>query len=378
MERLSYDLVEKILGSLPRKNVEAVAEAVEGCRRLEHWDAAAKDQLENRLLLDVTVSVQQPITNDKNSDPRIDISCRVILHRGGYRAWNFTQWRYAWIRNVYIKTSLYTGRPNDPYTGNADQALRSLSLPVEPSARGSLLYYHGPQFDDNGNDNKLWAGLQVVDLSWKFLQAAQKGFSNVTIHRSKHISCEAFEKFVVDHICQGAVLESLQCLGDCTKSRNILAVVARLFRERRGRPLKLKLHCVHFKQAEVELIIDNWLQSDGAFEEKTISWCGTDGHAINRVKYKQFVRTYSCGYLAHPTRRSSLKITRGTIQVKQFHPWTLVPSTSTVRVFVVGDCLDRCHGRGSNQGLLRLLQRPYLLPNESERRAQESYWRMGN
>uniref|UniRef100_A0A1I8A8M6 DUF5051 domain-containing protein n=1 Tax=Steinernema glaseri TaxID=37863 RepID=A0A1I8A8M6_9BILA len=203
MDHLFYDLVEEIVAYLPRKDVETIARVADGRQGLEHWSAAAEGQLENRFLVDVTVVAGQ--TDDGVGINFLTI--QKILSEGRRESWNFLNWRFAWMRSVQIEAYPLLRQS----TADMNQVLRSISLPVDPSARGSLVFYLGPFVaDDRLIPFRYDSDPEVSRLAWKILQAAQKDFPTVNIHQSAHISHEAYDEFVNDFRQRGAFVETLR------------------------------------------------------------------------------------------------------------------------------------------------------------------------
>uniref|UniRef100_A0A1I8AQA4 F-box domain-containing protein n=1 Tax=Steinernema glaseri TaxID=37863 RepID=A0A1I8AQA4_9BILA len=287
MDHLFYDLVEEVVSYLPRKDVNTIAKVAAKSQRLEKWSAAAEDQLENRFLLDVYVHFGR---SKKKDAPKIYLSARRrIPDRGIDGYWNFRGWRYAWIRSVVVDaTRVRYGLHYKYKPAEIDQVLRMVSLPVDPSIRTSLCC------------------TATNDLAVKILLATQKGFATVEVSAESNHP-DVFEDFAIDHLEHGVSLQKLTSY----KGENICAAVAPLFRERRGKPLNIQLLGRHLDRWDMELIIDNWLQSDGTYEEKRLRYQSnfTQTKFTSWCKRRGIVTFAFGGYLAHPTRSSSLAVT---------------------------------------------------------------------
>uniref|UniRef100_A0A1I7Z130 F-box domain-containing protein n=1 Tax=Steinernema glaseri TaxID=37863 RepID=A0A1I7Z130_9BILA len=239
MDHLSYDLVEEVVGYLPRRDVETIARASSRSMALERWNIAAEDQLDNH---DYT---------------------EFVVDRLGRR---------------------------------------------------------------------------TVGISWKMLQATQKNaFADVVLRHYKNGDPDAFGDLLSNWIQRGGIWEKLRCDGSFPLKKAIEAV-APLFGRNRGRPLELELPdlpdvCINLDL--VLLIVDNWWNSDGAFEEKRVAWKKSRRPSVwNRVENKS-KRRKKCnhnfimgedldnGYLAHHSGRSSLFLSLEGIRIEKFQPWHL-------------------------------------------------------
>uniref|UniRef100_A0A1I7Z0P5 F-box domain-containing protein n=1 Tax=Steinernema glaseri TaxID=37863 RepID=A0A1I7Z0P5_9BILA len=341
MDHLSYDLVEEVVRYLPRRDVKTIARVSSRSSGLEEWNAAAEDQLENRFALDVRVYIQKqkkvpdPLkedamdaddSSDDSSDgssveeeveSKIFLSVLKHLPNGQQEQWNFLQWRLAWIRNLTIETTV-----RDCAYPEADlhEVLRSVSLPVDPSIRSVLKVDHGDP------------DMRTVGISWKILQATQKdAFADVFLRNCKNGDPDEFGDLVSNWIQRGGIWEKLRCDGSFPPKKAIEAV-APLFGGNRGRPLELELPDVCINPDFVLLIIDNWWNSDGTFEEKQVTWKQSRRASVwNRIENKSKNRKKcnhnftmldsDSGYLVHHSRRSTLSISLKGIRVEKFQPW---------------------------------------------------------
>uniref|UniRef100_A0A1I7YUP2 F-box domain-containing protein n=1 Tax=Steinernema glaseri TaxID=37863 RepID=A0A1I7YUP2_9BILA len=309
MENLFYDLVEEVVNFLPRKDVETIARVAKESQDLENWSIAAEDHLEKRFLLDVDVHIER---TGKWNDPKVRLSVKKTLPGGLEEDWNFKQWRYAWLHRVNI----YLTSESTYKEVEMEQVLRSVSLPVDPSASGILRLQENLRYPENA--------ACLIDLSQKVLQATQKDFSYVIINHSPFISTTVFDDFIADIITQGVFLEHVQHFCRRETQQKIWEAAAPLFEKKRGRPLEIKLWKNRLECEHMELIIESWLKSDGTYESKEISYSASDtAWRTLRDKYKQILGGDYCGYLVHPTRHSSLYVSKNKIRVEEYEPWHL-------------------------------------------------------
>uniref|UniRef100_A0A1I8AVN6 SPASM domain-containing protein n=1 Tax=Steinernema glaseri TaxID=37863 RepID=A0A1I8AVN6_9BILA len=167
----------------------------------------------------------------------------------------------------------------------------------------------------------------LVDLFWKTIENTQKEFAAVYVYNIQGHNIDAFGEFIADSIERGTSLDLLSYSGLSFTMSRICEAIAPLFGKTRGRPLKVSLPCDVLEAADVELIIDAWLQSDGTFEEKEVE-CGemlgpeeVECFTVNGKYEAVTLGDSSCRYLAHPTKRSSLLIGYNEIRVVKFEPW---------------------------------------------------------
>uniref|UniRef100_A0A1I7YUJ1 F-box domain-containing protein n=1 Tax=Steinernema glaseri TaxID=37863 RepID=A0A1I7YUJ1_9BILA len=310
MDYLGYDLVEEIVGYLPPEDVDVISRVAAESPGLPAWSLAADEQLEKRFLLDIHISIDEE--DDKKKSPTIRLSAVKILSDELEEVpWNFTQWRYAAIRNITIKPkSIYDTHQGTPT--DLKKVLRIVSLPVDHRAEGSLSV--------TGDARSPAAGALV----WKILRATQKLFVKVHLTHLRSDPSGAFEDFVADYIDRGVFLDDLRCFGDQTEQNRICAAVAPLFGRKRGRPLTLMLSKVRFEFEDIERILEEWLKSDGAYEDKKL---GVRAHCLRNAAWRtitdkfNFVGNAEGGFIAHPMKRSSLHITRKTIHVVRYQRW---------------------------------------------------------
>uniref|UniRef100_A0A1I7Y4U3 F-box domain-containing protein n=1 Tax=Steinernema glaseri TaxID=37863 RepID=A0A1I7Y4U3_9BILA len=296
MDYLPYDLVEEVVGYLPRRDVRIIAKVSSRRPTLENWSFAAEDQLENRVLLDVYACVQcEPVTREVESsedelesrifveggfffnhniaETKIFLSATRDLPNGGKEEWNCLQWRYAWIRNLTVETSYEHFETSyedfvEPIPGtevDLQKALRLVSLPVDPSARGSLIV----------EQHLGYSREEEHDVYRRMINAVQKEFVKVKLIDREGYFSNTMEELAIGFINKGVFLEDMN-FHDCNLPRiakaEISEAVASEFGRKRGRPLEVR---IPFYSEEivsiVESIAENWHQSDGAFEEKRVS-----------------------------------------------------------------------------------------------------------
>uniref|UniRef100_A0A1I7YUL7 F-box domain-containing protein n=1 Tax=Steinernema glaseri TaxID=37863 RepID=A0A1I7YUL7_9BILA len=336
MDHLFYDLVEEIVGYLPREDVDTIAYVAKRCQELKNWSAAAEDQLENRFLLDVAVVV------DENA-PKVYLCAKKTLPDGSKVYWDFTRWRYAWIKGIVINGASVR---NSIVEADVDQVLRTVSLPIQPSddlyalrvGRLSISLPFG-QYSDCDNLGAPHRDYFVLSpessaLALRILQVVQKEFTIVDMNRA------AFEDpsgicldFITDYLAHGPNLETLfyyhgHQVGKRPEDRRIWPVIAPLFAQERGAGkelgglLNLRLVNLPFKNEDIERIVESWWQSDGILEPKSVGWDRPRNTLLRDLKKK-----YSCvehrdgAYIPHPTRESSMYVTKKYIRVMKYRPW---------------------------------------------------------
>uniref|UniRef100_A0A1I7YVC0 F-box domain-containing protein n=1 Tax=Steinernema glaseri TaxID=37863 RepID=A0A1I7YVC0_9BILA len=330
MDYLLYDLVEEIVCYLPRKDVEVISRVAARSQELKNWSAASEDQLENRFLLDVEATVEkwpdekQPRLPGHLTSPKINLSARKILPDGSIEAWNFKQWRFAWIRNLRIGTTFFMASrvANDPgVLTDTEQAFRTVSLPIDPSAGGELVvsgrgFCHG-----------------MADCCSNILQVVSKDFARVRAVVPKRLvddfpedvlEFDAFNNFVVDYLESGPLLEDLLYENGCCAEK-VWRAIALVFGRRRGTPLEIKLVNIGFLQSAIRRIVKHWWNSDGAFEKKKVMAQPLSSEVsawlASQNSYNFMRKRKNVGYIAHRTKRSSLYITKESISVVEFRPW---------------------------------------------------------
>uniref|UniRef100_A0A1I7ZJ62 F-box domain-containing protein n=1 Tax=Steinernema glaseri TaxID=37863 RepID=A0A1I7ZJ62_9BILA len=322
MDFLPYDLVEEVVNYLPRADVETIARVAARSPELEAWNLASEYQLEKRFTLDVHVRIKQT-----EGGPRITMS--VLKNRPNYSTgWNYTKWSYAWIREVTIEQTV-------PWEGQRAevqmlQALRCVSLPVDPSVHASLTSASGVGVLECCSRYVDKYGAEETDLYWKMLRATQKEFVNVTVRAGNRDPRGAIEEFAADFIQRGHFLESLDCRILSRWQGTLFGAIAPLFGRVRGRPLKIDLGLFHQDPEEIQLCVDNWWKSDGIFEDIEVSYrvdifenAEKDDRLCESIrnKYKTAVINRHRVVLAHPSRRSSLFIENERIEIMKFRPW---------------------------------------------------------
>uniref|UniRef100_A0A1I7Y5T4 F-box domain-containing protein n=1 Tax=Steinernema glaseri TaxID=37863 RepID=A0A1I7Y5T4_9BILA len=259
MDHLSYDLVEEVVSFLPRSDVETIAKVASRCTDLENWSFAAEDQLENRFLLDVDAYVQSVfVTEEEYSDEEDDfieedVEMRIFilvtrdLPNGKVEDWNFLRWRYAWIRHLTIT------------------ALRVISLPVDPSVGASF----------SVEQNMLYRQ-EALDVYCKMLKAVQKGFVKVELSDDDS-DADRIKELAIESLNKEIFLEKL-IFQDCDLPPDAMAEISEAiafeFGRKRGRSLEVRIPSSSNEKILpiVKRIAENWHQSDGAFEEKQVTW----------------------------------------------------------------------------------------------------------
>uniref|UniRef100_A0A1I7Y570 F-box domain-containing protein n=1 Tax=Steinernema glaseri TaxID=37863 RepID=A0A1I7Y570_9BILA len=170
MDDLFYDHVEHIVNFLPGKDVKTIAKVAKRSPELKNWRIAAKYHLKKRFLLDVDVRVKESDAGEGG----VSVHLRVekTLHNGRHEDWNFTEWQFAWIRNVKINTYEhsygYVGVQTDLH-----QVLRAVGLPVDASTGATL----------DGSCCTTSVTPAISDTALKILQATQKEFVKVKMSR---------------------------------------------------------------------------------------------------------------------------------------------------------------------------------------------------
>uniref|UniRef100_A0A1I7YBD6 F-box domain-containing protein n=1 Tax=Steinernema glaseri TaxID=37863 RepID=A0A1I7YBD6_9BILA len=272
MDHLPFDRVEEIANFLPRKDVGTIARVAARSPGLENWSVVSDDQLERRVLLEVCVHLQgfKHKENEEEKSPRIRISVQKLLSDGSREEWDFKNWRYAWIHTLYITASpreepLDTVAPKRAFKeSDVRQAMSLVSLPVDPSVRTRLSIATECAGEGELPD-------KLVDLFWDTVEETQKGF--VDVSATGDDVDVALESFVAYCIEQGAFLEELSYYNSLEGDEGHAVVynaVASLFGETRGRPLYVYLEGLVLDFDYIEIVIDDWLLSDGIYEMKTV------------------------------------------------------------------------------------------------------------
>uniref|UniRef100_A0A1I7YVC5 F-box domain-containing protein n=1 Tax=Steinernema glaseri TaxID=37863 RepID=A0A1I7YVC5_9BILA len=330
MDHLSYDLVEEVVTYLPPTDVKTIARVASRSPELEYWGIAAEDQLDNRFLLDVDVIVQE--LNPEDNDPKVRLSVKKILSDDTEEPWNFKQWRFAWIRNVTIKMCTDAREVTDGVAG-MDEVLRVVSLPIDPSAQASLKLTDDctPTFFIHDTDRDTLGEVPespVAGLSWKLLWATQKAFAKVDVQHPFFKNARLLEEVVTQYIRCAVFLEELDVHGrwgsSQLASRNLSSEIAPLFGQALGRPLSLRFPSISFRMGDVARILKSWLKSDGIYEEKVISvrrMLVSLSDLTNQKKFSSMVVLSRSGYLAHPSKGSTLCIDHYQMSIEEFEPW---------------------------------------------------------
>uniref|UniRef100_A0A1I7Z3F2 FBA_2 domain-containing protein n=1 Tax=Steinernema glaseri TaxID=37863 RepID=A0A1I7Z3F2_9BILA len=277
-------------------------------RGLENLSIAAVDQLGNRLLLDVYVRLLGYEREEKKveKNPRIRLFVAKRLSDGTLKEWDFDGRQYAWIQNLYITASLNHGSYEKYKESDVHEMMR-LDKRVRKTRILTGDSYLTPR--------------NLVDLFWDTIANTRKEFVNVFVNSADSEALGPLDGFVAESIEGGAFLEVLDYYGNLGPQRSVCEAIASFFGETRGRPLTVYVHYT-LQADDMELIIDAWLQSDGTFEEKAVSWCGdVNPGTWNALKYRNILGRRICGYLAHPSRSSSLLISDDEILVVKFDPW---------------------------------------------------------
>uniref|UniRef100_A0A1I7XZ85 F-box domain-containing protein n=1 Tax=Steinernema glaseri TaxID=37863 RepID=A0A1I7XZ85_9BILA len=327
MDHLSYDLVEELASFLPRPDLETIARVAARSSALEKWSVMSEDQLERRFLLDIYVQLQgfERKEEEAEKSPQIRISVQKHLPGETTEEWDFICWRYAWIRKLYIFVSLEEELRDDRLPrlafkeSDLHQVMRLVSLPVDRSVRSTLHV----DYDEDGDNFSTCPNL--VDLFWKIVGKTRKEFVAVEIV-SIFAYHDPLDLFAAQSIEQEAFLQDLSYSrhGDYgATQRRIFEAIAPFFGKTRGKPLQVCFGS-YVSWDDVELIIDAWLLSDGTVEEKVIDWYEEeDAPGICdalKGKYRDILQIPDGGFLAHPTRRSSLSISEYEIRVVKFDP----------------------------------------------------------
>uniref|UniRef100_A0A1I7YU88 F-box domain-containing protein n=1 Tax=Steinernema glaseri TaxID=37863 RepID=A0A1I7YU88_9BILA len=319
MDHLFFDLVDEIVNFLPRSDVETIARVARRSSRLEFWSAAAEDHLENRFLLDVRVYVEKALI--KKELPKVFLSAKKTLPNGLEEDWNFTRWRYAWIRDVSVETE--RGQEFfDFKESHLDQVVRCVSLPVEPGPRGSLHVFH----------NHTKRPRKVIAVTWAILLNTQRGFAVVDLEHSKRDPPEFFENYVMMSISRGRYLRELRTRRYLRELRTsgivtqikLASTLTPLFGIRYETPLSLEVPIFPpLEQGEVEEMIETWLKSDGRLNDISIFCVNYYWEGDSPPKHEFLMERPNLGYLVHPTKRTTLTISDRMISVEQFRPWHL-------------------------------------------------------
>uniref|UniRef100_A0A1I7ZTH5 F-box domain-containing protein n=1 Tax=Steinernema glaseri TaxID=37863 RepID=A0A1I7ZTH5_9BILA len=333
MDHLLYDLVEEVVNYLPRDDVKTIAKVAATSRSLKNWSIAAEDHLENRFLLDVHASVLDLDPDEEEVLPFTVLSVKKGLPYDRSKEWDFTGWRYAWIRNITIETTIHH-RPFE--RADMQKVLRVASLPVDPSARGLLKVEHNVDASEDDvsepesydSYDLLRVGNQAVGLSWEILRVTQKEFVNVHLQGSYEGVEGDFAEFAAGCVEKGMFLEKFCCIDTYEPLGKIFRAAAPLFGRRRRTPLKFELSQASFESADLDAIIDRWWNSDGTWGQiEMMWWLREDPEFDVRPTYIiggeriPFVETPIGAYVAHPTRRSTLAIDMEHVRLVRFQPW---------------------------------------------------------
>uniref|UniRef100_A0A1I7YC43 F-box domain-containing protein n=1 Tax=Steinernema glaseri TaxID=37863 RepID=A0A1I7YC43_9BILA len=138
--------------------------------------------------------------------------------------------------------------------------------------------------------------------------------------------CACVQEFVVEEppkIFFGAT----NCAKvNVAQQRRICAAVAPMFEEK-GRPLELHFYGSDSVPDHIDAIVELWRNSDGTFGEKKLEWRAESESNSDSLwrqikeKYNPILESKHSGYLAHPSRRSSLFISFWCARMEKFQPW---------------------------------------------------------
>ncbi|KAK0408354.1 hypothetical protein QR680_003903 [Steinernema hermaphroditum] len=259
------------------------------------WNAAAREDHQVELyLLDIDVYISE--------DKQIHLSVKKRLsNEQSAGPWDFQDWQRAQISAVRIHSDIstigYDHRPSDLV-----EVAHIISLPVVPRSRSSLVVEG--------------LGPAAMDVTVLLLYVTQKTFTDLRLW-----DCANGEQFVVEDFVKQYIEqeESLIYLGlDCadTKKESVLEPLLSLFKKKTKTSLKIEVPCLSFGCDEVEAFTEAWMSSDGFYEKREVSWGTSSDLEKLRSKYRP-----SRGYLAHPSKRSSISfngLTAGSMRIVRF------------------------------------------------------------
>ncbi|KAK0427274.1 hypothetical protein QR680_010147 [Steinernema hermaphroditum] len=324
MNLLPYDLVDHLVQFLPRTDLKTIAKAASERLELSNWKLVAEHHLKERYLL--TVDVYIPYENElqnaakrrkveegeKASDQKemvLVLVQRRSFTRTSAERWDFKRMKYASLGDVRIHSRGWIDRKQHRPC-DVQKMLPILSLPVATRADS---FVKSSFCVDNISSSR------DIDLAMKMAEAVQKTFAKINVWTSAVGTHPRADSFIRDYINHQAFLEDagFSC-GGIQMYRISEDSIVSLFKERRTTPLTMHLPAETLSYSKIQEILEHWKNSDEdvAGHKELIMYAN-----IWPILRREWQNDH--GYLAHPTKRSSVRFSNRGFKIVKFEPWHL-------------------------------------------------------